>query len=120
MQPTDSGVYVCDVNNPPDFVGKNQGVLKVNVLGTGNFFCLFFSLLGTTKTLNEQWVMVLIKSQGLNILPAPFINRERETHHHPNLHSNTEKSLTKHVETVLPKWQKAEDNPTSGIRISDG
>ncbi|XP_043426191.1 V-set and immunoglobulin domain-containing protein 1 [Prionailurus bengalensis] len=32
MQPTDSGVYVCDVNNPPDFVGKNQGILKVNVL----------------------------------------------------------------------------------------
>ncbi|XP_029786136.1 V-set and immunoglobulin domain-containing protein 1 [Suricata suricatta] len=32
MQPADSGVYVCDVNNPPDFVGKNQGILKVNVL----------------------------------------------------------------------------------------
>uniref|UniRef100_A0A452RM75 V-set and immunoglobulin domain-containing protein 1 n=1 Tax=Ursus americanus TaxID=9643 RepID=A0A452RM75_URSAM len=32
MQPADSGVYVCDVNNPPDFVGKNQGILQVNVL----------------------------------------------------------------------------------------
>ncbi|KAM8895685.1 V-set and immunoglobulin domain-containing protein 1 isoform 1-T1 [Lycaon pictus] len=32
MQPADSGVYICDVNNPPDFVGKNQGILKVNVL----------------------------------------------------------------------------------------
>lgn len=42
MQPADSGVYVCDVNNPPDFVGKNQGILQVNVLGMGNFFCFFF------------------------------------------------------------------------------
>nr|XP_025709500.1 V-set and immunoglobulin domain-containing protein 1 isoform X2 [Callorhinus ursinus] len=32
MQPADSGVYVCDVNNPPDFAGKNQGILQVNVL----------------------------------------------------------------------------------------
>ncbi|XP_077920551.1 V-set and immunoglobulin domain-containing protein 1 [Halichoerus grypus] len=32
MQPADSGVYICDVNNPPDFVGKNQGILQVNVL----------------------------------------------------------------------------------------
>ncbi|XP_075814282.1 V-set and immunoglobulin domain-containing protein 1 isoform X1 [Microtus pennsylvanicus] len=32
MQPADSGVYICDVNNPPDFVGKNQGILAVTVL----------------------------------------------------------------------------------------
>ncbi|XP_069320323.1 V-set and immunoglobulin domain-containing protein 1 [Eulemur rufifrons] len=32
VQPADSGVYICDVNNPPDFVGKNQGTLNVNVL----------------------------------------------------------------------------------------
>nr|XP_012422816.1 PREDICTED: V-set and immunoglobulin domain-containing protein 1 [Odobenus rosmarus divergens] len=32
MQPADSGVYICDVNNPPDFAGKNQGILQVNVL----------------------------------------------------------------------------------------
>ncbi|XP_062940931.1 V-set and immunoglobulin domain-containing protein 1 [Cynocephalus volans] len=32
VQPTDSGIYVCDVNNPPDFVGKNQGILNVSVL----------------------------------------------------------------------------------------
>ncbi|XP_047392300.1 V-set and immunoglobulin domain-containing protein 1 isoform X2 [Sciurus carolinensis] len=32
MQPTDSGIYICDVNNPPDFVGKNQGTLNVTVL----------------------------------------------------------------------------------------
>ncbi|XP_060230986.1 V-set and immunoglobulin domain-containing protein 1 isoform X2 [Meriones unguiculatus] len=32
MQPTDSGMYICDVNNPPDFVGKNQGILDVTVL----------------------------------------------------------------------------------------
>ncbi|XP_032693039.1 V-set and immunoglobulin domain-containing protein 1 isoform X1 [Lontra canadensis] len=32
MQPADSGVYVCDVNNPPDFTGNNQGILQVNVL----------------------------------------------------------------------------------------
>ncbi|PNI17001.1 VSIG1 isoform 5, partial [Pan troglodytes] len=27
MQPADSGIYICDVNNPPDFLGQNQGVL---------------------------------------------------------------------------------------------
>ncbi|XP_047571146.1 V-set and immunoglobulin domain-containing protein 1 isoform X2 [Lutra lutra] len=32
MQPADSGIYVCDVNNPPDFTGNNQGILQVNVL----------------------------------------------------------------------------------------
>ncbi|KAM9041802.1 V-set and immunoglobulin domain-containing protein 1 [Megaptera novaeangliae] len=32
MQPADSGIYVCDVNNPPDFSGKNQGTLNVSVL----------------------------------------------------------------------------------------
>ncbi|XP_051033975.1 V-set and immunoglobulin domain-containing protein 1 isoform X2 [Phodopus roborovskii] len=32
MQPVDSGIYICDVNNPPDFVGKNQGILDVSVL----------------------------------------------------------------------------------------
>uniref|UniRef100_A0A8C5P5A0 V-set and immunoglobulin domain-containing protein 1 n=1 Tax=Jaculus jaculus TaxID=51337 RepID=A0A8C5P5A0_JACJA len=32
MQPSDSGIYICDVNNPPDFVGKNQGILSVTVL----------------------------------------------------------------------------------------
>ncbi|XP_059106308.1 V-set and immunoglobulin domain-containing protein 1 isoform X2 [Peromyscus eremicus] len=32
MQPADSGIYICDVNNPPDFVGKNQGILDVTVL----------------------------------------------------------------------------------------
>ena len=33
MQPEDSGIYVCDVNNPPDFFGKNQGTISVSVLG---------------------------------------------------------------------------------------
>lgn len=32
MQPADSGIYICDVNNPPDFFGKNQGILDVTVL----------------------------------------------------------------------------------------
>uniref|UniRef100_A0A8C0ZWW0 V-set and immunoglobulin domain-containing protein 1 n=2 Tax=Castor canadensis TaxID=51338 RepID=A0A8C0ZWW0_CASCN len=32
MQPADSGMYICDVNNPPDFVGKNQGIINVTVL----------------------------------------------------------------------------------------
>ncbi|NP_001267205.1 V-set and immunoglobulin domain-containing protein 1 precursor [Pan troglodytes] len=32
MQPADSGIYICDVNNPPDFLGQNQGVLNVSVL----------------------------------------------------------------------------------------
>nr|XP_003935923.1 V-set and immunoglobulin domain-containing protein 1 isoform X1 [Saimiri boliviensis boliviensis] len=32
IQPADSGIYICDVNNPPDFFGQNQGVLNVTVL----------------------------------------------------------------------------------------
>ncbi|XP_006871125.1 PREDICTED: V-set and immunoglobulin domain-containing protein 1 [Chrysochloris asiatica] len=32
MQPADAGLYICDVNNPPDFAGKNQGILNVSVL----------------------------------------------------------------------------------------
>nr|KAF6436648.1 V-set and immunoglobulin domain containing 1 [Rousettus aegyptiacus] len=32
MQPADSGIYTCDVNNPPDFNGNNQGILTVSVL----------------------------------------------------------------------------------------
>lgn len=32
MQPADSGIYTCDVNNPPDFAGSNQGILSVSVL----------------------------------------------------------------------------------------
>ncbi|KAK1163282.1 V-set and immunoglobulin domain-containing protein 1-like [Acipenser oxyrinchus oxyrinchus] len=32
MQPPDSGVYICEVNNPPDFQGNNQGVFFVSVL----------------------------------------------------------------------------------------
>ncbi|XP_037367991.1 V-set and immunoglobulin domain-containing protein 1 isoform X2 [Talpa occidentalis] len=32
MQPADSGLYICDVNNPPDFTGENQGVISVSVL----------------------------------------------------------------------------------------
>ncbi|XP_004379893.1 V-set and immunoglobulin domain-containing protein 1 [Trichechus manatus latirostris] len=32
MQPADTGIYICDVNNPPDFAGKNQGILNVSVL----------------------------------------------------------------------------------------
>lgn len=43
MQPADSGIYICDVNNPPDFVGTNQGILNVSVLGMDNFFYLFSS-----------------------------------------------------------------------------
>ncbi|KAM7045030.1 V-set and immunoglobulin domain-containing protein 1 isoform 2-T2 [Molossus nigricans] len=32
MQPEDSGTYTCDVNNPPDFDGNNQGIITVDVL----------------------------------------------------------------------------------------
>ncbi|XP_072482287.1 V-set and immunoglobulin domain-containing protein 1 isoform X2 [Notamacropus eugenii] len=32
MQPSDSGIYICDVNNPPDFQGNNQGFIVTNVL----------------------------------------------------------------------------------------
>ncbi|KAF6091781.1 V-set and immunoglobulin domain containing 1 [Phyllostomus discolor] len=33
IQPADSGTYTCNVNNPPDFDGNNQGILTVSVLG---------------------------------------------------------------------------------------
>ncbi|XP_028379203.1 V-set and immunoglobulin domain-containing protein 1 [Phyllostomus discolor] len=32
IQPADSGTYTCNVNNPPDFDGNNQGILTVSVL----------------------------------------------------------------------------------------
>lgn len=41
MQPEDSGIYVCDVNNPPDFFGKNQGTISVSVLGMDILFSAF-------------------------------------------------------------------------------
>lgn len=41
MQPEDSGTYTCDVNNPPDFSGNNQGILTVNVLGMDKFLWVF-------------------------------------------------------------------------------
>lgn len=47
MQPADSGIYICDVNNPPDFVGVNQGTLNVSVLGMSTLPCLFSSWAGT-------------------------------------------------------------------------
>ena len=41
MQPEDSGIYICDVNNPPDFSGKNQGTISVSVLGMDILFSAF-------------------------------------------------------------------------------
>lgn len=77
MQPADSGVYICDVNNPPDFVGKNQGIIAVTVLGMGILF-MSFVFLKQLKTVNssKHWVMVSVMSLGLNILPAPFTARD--------------------------------------------
>ncbi|XP_066212720.1 V-set and immunoglobulin domain-containing protein 1 [Saccopteryx leptura] len=48
MQPADSGTYTCDVNNPPDFEGNNQGILIVSVLvKPSKPFC---SIQGTPET----------------------------------------------------------------------
>lgn len=48
MQPEDSGIYTCDVNNPPDFSGSNQGILTVNVLGMDKFLWVFLEKLRTS------------------------------------------------------------------------
>lgn len=46
IQPADSGTYTCDVNNPPDFDGNNQGILTVSVLGMDNFYAFSWGNLG--------------------------------------------------------------------------
>lgn len=63
MQPADSGIYICDVNNPPDFVGKNQGILAVTVLGMG---ILFISFLEATK--DNEWIKAL--GYGVSYVPG--------------------------------------------------
>jgi hypothetical protein len=77
MQPADSGIYICDVNNPPDFVGKNQGLLDVTVLGMDIIFMPFL-FLKQLRTVNESslWATVSIISPGIIVLPAPFIIRD--------------------------------------------
>ncbi|XP_008070375.1 V-set and immunoglobulin domain-containing protein 1 isoform X2 [Carlito syrichta] len=80
IQPADSGIYICDVNNPPDFVGKNQGVLNVRVLvkpskpfcsiqgrpETGHIISLScHSALGTPSP-----VYYWYKLEGSNIVPV--------------------------------------------------
>ncbi|KAM5196038.1 V-set and immunoglobulin domain-containing protein 1 isoform 2-T2 [Hipposideros larvatus] len=80
MQPADSGNYNCDVNNPPDFSGYNQGTLTVNVLvkpskpfcsiqgipETGHPVSLFcHSVLGTPSPVYHWY-----KLEGRNIIPV--------------------------------------------------
>nr|XP_012606009.1 V-set and immunoglobulin domain-containing protein 1 [Microcebus murinus] len=80
VQPADSGVYICDVNNPPDFVGKNQGILNVNVLvKPSKPFCsiqgrpeidhtISLSCLSTLGTPSP--VYYWYKLEGSNIIPV--------------------------------------------------
>ncbi|XP_034505743.1 V-set and immunoglobulin domain-containing protein 1 isoform X2 [Ailuropoda melanoleuca] len=80
MQPADSGVYVCDVNNPPDFVGKNQGILQVNVLvKPSKPFCSIQGVPETGHPISLSCLSVLgtpsplyywYKLQGGNIIPV--------------------------------------------------
>lgn len=33
VQPSDSGLYICDVTNPNDWSGSGQGLINLTVLG---------------------------------------------------------------------------------------
>ncbi|KAM6143292.1 V-set and immunoglobulin domain-containing protein 1 [Erethizon dorsatum] len=80
VQPADSGIYICDVNNPPDFFGKNQGIINVTVLvKPSKPFCslqgrpeaghtISLSCLSATGTPSP--VYYWYKLEGRNIVPV--------------------------------------------------
>uniref|UniRef100_A0A8C6E5T4 V-set and immunoglobulin domain-containing protein 1 n=1 Tax=Moschus moschiferus TaxID=68415 RepID=A0A8C6E5T4_MOSMO len=80
MQPEDSGVYVCDVNNPPDFFGKNQGTISVSVLvKPSKPFCSIQGIAETGHPISLTCLSVLgtpspvyywYKLEGRNIVPV--------------------------------------------------
>lgn len=48
MQPSDSGIYLCEVHNFPDVSGKSQVTIIVNVLGK------------STKWEAKRWLEMLL------------------------------------------------------------
>uniref|UniRef100_A0A8C9AM38 V-set and immunoglobulin domain-containing protein 1 n=1 Tax=Prolemur simus TaxID=1328070 RepID=A0A8C9AM38_PROSS len=80
VQPADSGVYICDVNNPPDFVGKNQGTLNVDVLvKPSKPFCSIHGSPERSHTVSLSCLSALgtpspvyywYKLEGSNIIPV--------------------------------------------------
>nr|KAF6360909.1 V-set and immunoglobulin domain containing 1 [Myotis myotis] len=80
MQPEDSGIYTCDVNNPPDFSGSNQGILTVNVLvKPSKPFCSIQGIAETGRPISLSCHSVLgtpspvyhwYKLEGKDIIPV--------------------------------------------------
>lgn len=35
VQPSDAGLYICDITNPNDWTGSGQGLINLTVLGMG-------------------------------------------------------------------------------------
>uniref|UniRef100_A0AC11CB02 V-set and immunoglobulin domain containing 1 n=1 Tax=Ovis aries TaxID=9940 RepID=A0AC11CB02_SHEEP len=80
MQPEDSGIYICDVNNPPDFFGKNQGTISVSVLvKPSKPFCSIQGIAETGHPISLACLSVLgtpspmyywYKLEGGNIIPV--------------------------------------------------
>ncbi|XP_052519415.1 V-set and immunoglobulin domain-containing protein 1 [Budorcas taxicolor] len=80
MQPEDSGIYICDVNNPPDFLGKNQGTISVSVLvKPSKPFCSIQGIAETGHPISLACLSVLgtpspmyywYKLEGGNIVPV--------------------------------------------------
>uniref|UniRef100_A0A8B9Y8C0 V-set and immunoglobulin domain-containing protein 1 n=1 Tax=Bos mutus grunniens TaxID=30521 RepID=A0A8B9Y8C0_BOSMU len=80
MQPEDSGIYICDVNNPPDFSGKNQGTISVSVLvKPSKPFCSIQGRAETGHPISLTCLSVLgtpspvyywYKLEGRNIVPV--------------------------------------------------
>lgn len=80
MQPADSGIYTCDVNNPPDFNGNNQGILTVSVLvKPSKPFCSIQGIPETGRPISLSCLSVLgtpspvyhwYKLEGRDIIPV--------------------------------------------------
>ncbi|XP_045673538.1 V-set and immunoglobulin domain-containing protein 1 isoform X1 [Phyllostomus hastatus] len=80
IQPADSGTYTCDVNNPPDFDGNNQGILTVSVLvKPSKPFCSIQGIPKTGQPISLSCLSVLgtpspvyhwYKLEGRDIIPV--------------------------------------------------
>ncbi|XP_045044468.2 V-set and immunoglobulin domain-containing protein 1 isoform X2 [Desmodus rotundus] len=80
IQPADSGTYTCDVNNPPDFDGNNQGILTVSVLvKPSKPFCSIQGIPETGRPISLSCLSVLgtpspvyhwYKLEGKDIIPV--------------------------------------------------
>ncbi|XP_054436399.1 V-set and immunoglobulin domain-containing protein 1 [Pteronotus mesoamericanus] len=80
VQPEDSGIYTCDVNNPPDVGGNNQGILTVSVLvKPSKPFCSIQGVPETGRPISLSCLSVLgtpspvyhwYKFEGRDIIPV--------------------------------------------------